>query len=1186
MSSPPSKKPDATKNPATPKKFYYYKLFWALLLLGVVITIVGLGNWALNNPKYQHKTARTIYKFKKIDLKFKDISFNLFAGEVSGKDLDLTVEKTNLKMQLKEFRISYNPLYLLIAKFKITKIQAREIWLDTSNLIKSDQPSKKIQVPDFLKRIKLKQAQIDRFFWSYPNGDYLAINKINLTSKFGSVIYKSLLHLVVNDITLYTKKLHAYIDDAEMDGFFLLDFSQPHILDQSKITISAKYNNILLAPYRQPKPWLTDRGWDKDLEPTLKKYYPNEIPKDRTYLFINNFSIDAQKTKQSMTVSSLKINYEDHFLVGQGSLQSLTNNIKFRLQTQTPMPLSKLPLGQSKFRQAFEKFSLDINGKGKFKNIDINNVQISVKAALLGNNVNPPMGDAKISLEGLIQNSTLSTQNLKAALSSGTILGNGTFNLKTLNTHLKATATDFDAQTVVRLFSSINIPSIVNATGTISGKVNNPRINLNLNTDNATYEFLNFGKASGMLMIENKNLTLDVRSVGSTIGQSELTLKAQDIFSSFDNVMKLNSKFTSIDIRELLKANSLSGKIGGTFNLNRAKAIVKASGDFKSTDFSFFDHPIGDIDFKVAVNHNHLKVHPITIRLKKPQKTLTARQGLDFHFTPTGYTFKGSVIDTLRISGDFQKKNKENIKLQFIPQNMALDIFSSLLPIEVLESSISGKIDANYSIYDPYKSSMKSSFSKMDFKTHDGQFKLNRTASIDYSNKAFQFRNFNLSEGQGNIVLNGALGLENNSSLKIKGNVDFTPLVDFNPFISESESPIELDLTLKENIFKPKVFGKVVLNKDTLRFREMGADLENMQGIIRFNGNKITFDQVNLNYDDAPVNLNGSIFTDYEQITGANLHISGQEVPLHPIDGLSLLSDLDITLKGQGNLSLGGTLNIVEGQYNRNFVITNFIIKPDESDFDEESSTLAGLPLSTKYKLRIKNTGDLSIKNNLAELEMNTDLDLVGTIENPNLIGQLDFLGGRINAFGIDFDDATGFAQFKKGRGLLPIINIVAKKEIQGHNISARVEGQAENLRLRLSSSPALSHREILSVIFFGQAPDQLSSEKRRNFTQTAAISQLASLLADPLNKVSGLDVLRVSSRRESANASIQRLSVGKKLSDRLDLSFTTDLGIEDPERAFEFQYQIFDNFYLIAAKDVVGGRRFRFDINYRFEVF
>ncbi|EKD52228.1 MAG: hypothetical protein ACD_62C00082G0007, partial [uncultured bacterium] len=425
-----------------------------------------------------------------------------------------------------------------------------------------------------------------------------------------------------------------------------------------------------------------------------------------------------------------------------------------------------------------------------------------------------------------------------------------------------------------------------------------------------------------------------------------------------------------------------------------------------------------------------------------------------------------------------------------------------------------------------------------------------------------------------------------NSSLHVKGEVDFGPLVDYNPFISEAETPITVDVTVRGDYHKPDLNGTVTLDKDTLRFRKVWADISNMTGTLKLSGNRIASDKLTLAFDDGPMTLKGYITTDWEKVTGADLDIKGREVPLHPFEGLNLLADIKMRLKGVNQLHLSGDFNIVEGKYSRNFTITNFFIKPVVEEFQEERNTLAGLPLTTQYELRVNNSGDMLIENNLADLEMNLDLELKGTIEKPYLLGQIDFLSGSVHAFGITFDDAKGFAQFGQKSGIVPEVSLNSRKEIQGYDITAGVDGQADNLRLKLFATPALDHREILSLVFYGQTPDQLTASDRRNFTQTAAISQLATILSEPLNQLSGLDMIEVTARNDRPQETVQRLTVGKKLSDRFDLVFTTDLGITNPERAFEIRYQIFDNFYFIAAKDIVGRDRYRFDINYHLEAY
>src|SRR5690242_13004926 len=90
---PPAKKP---------KRFYRYKTFWLGVFLALWMTFAAIFNWILNNPDYQQKAANFAYEQSRTKLTFNHIKFNLFSGEVSGDELEIWVEKTNLILALKD----------------------------------------------------------------------------------------------------------------------------------------------------------------------------------------------------------------------------------------------------------------------------------------------------------------------------------------------------------------------------------------------------------------------------------------------------------------------------------------------------------------------------------------------------------------------------------------------------------------------------------------------------------------------------------------------------------------------------------------------------------------------------------------------------------------------------------------------------------------------------------------------------------------------------------------------------------------------------------------------------------------------------------------------------------------------------------------------------------------------------
>ncbi|MCP5464257.1 MAG: translocation/assembly module TamB domain-containing protein [Deltaproteobacteria bacterium] len=1155
-------------------------------------------NYIINHKKYQDDAVAFLEKRTQSEIAFSDLSFNLFFGEISGSNISFHSNKTNLNLELKKFRMRYNPLYLWIARFKLTEIYAEEFFLDTSDLIKNQSSTaaanktekKKAdlsQLPPFLKRIKLKKAEIQNFVWKQKPEQTLTINAVSLKSRFGSSFYSSPLDLDIHNTRFSSKKVDLFLDKGTISGFFVFDFSQPRILDESSLEIKMSIEGFLLSIIKKIKPWITDEGWDQDMNPTLARFFPNGIPEDRSYMFLEEARLSLKKAKNQISLEQLLVNLGGSKLMGQANWNLGSKNFQLSLNTKDPLPISKLPLGQAKIRKAFGGFRVALTAKGKVTDLQSNNINTDIALAMVDNLVTPEKGDLTAVIKGQIQNSRLTTDQLKISLADGLIEGNGSMNLLKGHTTVSFKAKDFDAETIVRLFSTIRVPAKVDGTGILEGKVNNPTIKINMSSEDAGYEFLHFGPAAGTLVLQNKDLILDVATSKNTMGESKLMLKSYNVFSPFEQKMELSSSFVDLKIKELLNSTSMSGLIGGDFNLKRKQGVSNANGAFLAKDFSFFEEKIGDVAFEALIKDKHADIKNLKIDVAFPEETITTPLALSFDFDDYGYLVQGTPIKGLKLKGKFLKAKREELKLDITANNLSLNVFSSIMPIKPIRSQFDGQIALDYNIYDPWLSSFTAKIKDLRLFTSDLNYEVLKPTTLVYKNQTLTFSRFELSSGQGKFLLDGALGRNANSNLKVKGKIDFAPFNDVNPFISESDTPIDVDVTLKGDILKPDVFGHIDFDKDTIKFRQAPVDLEEISGRVNFKGKRLSTEALSLFFDDAPTTVQGWIETNYEMVTAANLNIEGKEMPLRPIDGMVMLSDANLSLKGSGgNLTLSGPVNIVDGVYTRNFSVTNFVIKPVADLYEEESDTFAGLPLSTRYNLRIKNTGELAIRNNLADLEMNADLSLFGTIDKPDLVGQLDFLGGQIHAFGLDFDRAKGFAQFKRNKGYDANVNLTAVKEIQEYNITAQIEGPSDNLRLRLSSSPALSHREILAVIFYGQTPDQLNDAERRNFTQTVAISQLASILSDPFTDLSGLDVLEVNSRQQTSTQTVQRLSVGKRLSDRFEVSFTTDIGITNPERAFELRYQIFDNFYLIAAKDIVGRNRYRFDVNLRFSTY
>lgn len=1161
----------------------YIRVFILLLIL------LGSINYLLNQKSFQTQLAQIAYNRLKIAIEFEKLHFNIFSGTISGKGIDIDFQKNNFLISLSEFKIRFSPTHLILGRINVNSVEADKVFIDTSNLHKSEKAkeAQKKALPKFLTRVALTRAKVNEFFLNQGSKGFYSAKNITLSSSFANFLGTNPLDLSIENIRVITPKLHLNNKKFFLKGFFTLDLSSPRLLNESQVKGNTTIEGLLIAIKKKPKPWLSNESWDEDLEKILKEYYPLPIPQDRTFLYLQEAKFNITKNYENLFVDTLKIKLNDGVLLGSGGWSYRSKDLDFKLTTEKPLPISKLPLGQAQFRTAFEQLSLTLNLNGKLEDLKKNNINLQLNGQLLGNLVNPEAGNLSAFTKGIITNGVYNSSQILVSLDQGKITGNGSVNFNELTSRLQFKCEQFDIQTTIRLFTTLNAPAKANCDGELSGSLKNPNLSVSLQSQLAGYEFLTLGPAKGQFKIQNKTLDLNVASTASDYGQVKLDLNIKDVFEPFEQVLDMKIQFEKMRLNKVINTQTLDGFATGNFFLKRVKNKNSGSGKAEVINLTVLEEKYGKASAPFTLVDKHIEIKPIRVELFEKPTILTSKKGIAFDFDDYGYTFNGEPLDGLTIQGKYLKSNKTNLDLTLTANKASLFVLKPFIPLEMDSSQLSGTFKTNYNVENPLMSIGQGKITALKIKSNEGNFELKSPAPLAYNKKNIEFTNFEILHGRGNVKLHGILSLEDNSNLKISGPVDFNAISELNPFITYSEKLIDLNLLLKGDITAPQIFGQVTLKNHSLEFRKILSDFENLSGTLVFDGYKISTENFQLLYDDADLQLSGWIKTNYEVITDANLKMVGREVPVHMDNGVDLLSDLDLTVAGSNqNLLIQGDLNIIEGRYTQDYGITNFIIKPKQTLLDDEDENRwAMLPINTRLNLRVRNPGEFIVKNNMANLDLNITLDITGTLKTPLLSGQIDFLSGQITTLGIYFEDANGYAQFRKEPNINPNIELKAQTEVQDYMITLRANGTLENFKLDLESNPTLDRKDIISLLFYGQTSDQLVNNAREEFLQTAAIAQLASVLSRPISKFSGLDFFSVSERQENSQETTQRLAFGKSLTSRFNVAFTTDIdNNENPERAIEIEFLIFDAFSVVAAKDF--GDRYRFDLNLKFESF
>jgi hypothetical protein len=434
------------------------------------------------------------------------------------------------------------------------------------------------------------------------------------------------------------------------------------------------------------------------------------------------------------------------------------------------------------------------------------------------------------------------------------------------------------------------------------------------------------------------------------------------------------------------------------------------------------------------------------------------------------------------------------------------------------------------------------------------------------------------------IDVSGSVAKGGNINLKMAGSLDLNALVPLGFLVREAQGQADINLSASGPAKNPALYGEIKFNKCRLSPRAYYFPMENAEGKIKFEGHAMRFEDFMADVNDGNFKLNGRLMHSGLSISGADLRLIGKNMIFRTDDAAFRMEfDGDLSLAGSmPSPLLSGEINILEGKYSKDFNLLESITKKKQP----KKEAAAGTAFSPRLDLRIKNSGDLYIKNNVGEIWMRADLDVKGTRAKPKVGGAVEVIEGEVHYLGINFDITRGFIEFRE-RAESPYMEVVAQKEINVYNVTIEVHGYTDNLAIDLSAtSPTgpLDKRDVISLIAFGMTErerEQMEAQTGGQFGISMAAQQLTHVVEGPVKKFAHLDTFRLEAS-DPTSQSINRVSVGKQFSDRLNVGVTTDIDTKEAIQTIVGEYLITDNLLLKGEQSTDGRYRFQGVLRFR----
>jgi len=277
--------------------------------------------------------------------------------------------------------------------------------------------------------------------------------------------------------------------------------------------------------------------------------------------------------------------------------------------------------------------------------------------------------------------------------------------------------------------------------------------------------------------------------------------------------------------------------------------------------------------------------------------------------------------------------------------------------------------------------------------------------------------------------------------------------------------------------------------------------------------------------------------------------------------------------------TLGGSVVVKSAVYTKRIdapeTILDFAIRRSSDASPAEVATVSAVPL--KFDIQILVPSTLRIENNLGRGVASADLTLRGTYDRPIFFGHAEVERGELTYKGKRYRVTKGSVDFTNPTRIEPFFDIEAETNVraagQNYRLVVGATGPTQKLVPSLSSDPPLPAADILALLFSDvRRTEDVELRALQNPTQrqTDLLSaSAAETIARPISEAGkivqrtfGVDTFQltpfltdVNSTQASRLNPTARLTIGKRISDRVYLTFSRSLASSINDQIILLEY-------------------------------
>lgn len=438
-------------------------------------------------------------------------------------------------------------------------------------------------------------------------------------------------------------------------------------------------------------------------------------------------------------------------------------------------------------------------------------------------------------------------------------------------------------------------------------------------------------------------------------------------------------------------------------------------------------------------------------------------------------------------------------------------------------------------------------------------------------------------------------GTISRDSLRCSVSIEQMDLSLLQPFFADLKNlcgRLNTEITLSGSLQNPQLNGQLQVRELAVQPPWLNAPLS--RGVIkaRFDRNRVKIDSLSIRINGGRVFASGNFAHHRRALSDANLQVRINDLKItRPKEAVALIKSVQLEYRKENSYYLLDG-DIVLGQTR---MLVNFkpqSVLPFARKMERPKQELPSLFRQTRMNLRLRESKDIWIDNNLARLRLHTELGFTGTLEKPNLTGRVAVKEGYVLYLDRKFQIKQGVMDFVDPDRLNPIIDLKAETTIRSYQtevwqpyaIRLSVVGPLDQVQVELTSEPLLDKSDIITLLTLGSTREQLGDREARGNVLLERAKDLSSqrltgYTERRIGKLLGLEQVTIEGDLFRFDKSWgPRLVASKKISRRMDVTYTTTVGYIN-DQSIQLDYRLSKKLSLESQTDQRG--RSAIDLKY-----